>query len=177
MKTHQITGSQLRGMIKEALEESLEEFSLDDERMELARLGHRRSPAQNRRYKALLEAKLGQLNEFSITGLGKQILGLFQSGKGKQLAGKINEETLVQILPLIAALIVQSGSTFDGFMNTLKGKKQALEELIKTEEEKKAKAAPEAKPTGPQTESGKQEGAVFSSGTLEESRRRLLRRR
>jgi hypothetical protein len=161
MKTHQITGSQLRGMIKEALEESLEEFSLDDERMELARLGHSRTPEQNRRYKALLEAKLGYMKEVSITGIGKQILGLFQSGKGKQLAGKIDEDTLVKnILPLIAALIVQSGSTFDDFMSTLKGKKQALEGLIKAEEEKKAKAAPGA--PGVKTGSGAQEAAVLN---------------
>ena len=94
MPTHKITPSQLRGMIKEALEESLEEISLDDERMELARLGLSRTPEQNRRYKELLEAKLGYMNEGimdTLSSAGKALGKLLGKGKGAGILGKISD--------------------------------------------------------------------------------------
>lgn len=194
MKTHKITGLQLRGMIKEALEESVDEIRLDDERMELARLGHRRSPAQNRRYKALLEAKLGYMKEdvnLSAAAKSQAKAGdTTASDVATKKTAKLGPDGIAKaLIPVIGGIMVEKlkedpslkkdeqklKSLIGGVVAKLRSQ---VDSILKHTLEKSSEAgAPEAKPTGPQTESGKQEGAGFPSGTLEESRRRLLRRR
>lgn len=183
MKTHQITGSQLRGMIKEALEESLEEFSLDDERMELARLGHRRSPAQNRRYKALLEAKLGYMKEEletpelrTTSAAGKLGAKVEKSSGVSGLVDnlKTDADAAAAITGMIEDIVSKKKpgekTTVQGIINKVVGQKSTLQKIEKAAKETPKAAAPGA--PGVKTGSGAQEAALFN-----ESRRRLLRRR
>jgi hypothetical protein len=63
MKTHKITGPQLRGMIKEALEESVVEIQLDEQIAALRAKGGRRSLQETKRYRKLLEMKMEMVDE------------------------------------------------------------------------------------------------------------------
>ncbi len=91
MKTRKITESQLREMIKESLEESIVEIGEDDERSKLSRLGSKRTPEQNRKYKQLLESKLRRLHE----DLGQQqVPGSATAEEGAMLKG---EKRIVEV--------------------------------------------------------------------------------
>jgi hypothetical protein len=58
MKKHVITTTQLRGMIKEALEESMQEIALDEQITALRAKGSRRSLQETKRYRKLLEMRM-----------------------------------------------------------------------------------------------------------------------
>lgn len=62
MKSRMITESQLRGMIREALNESIQEIALENKINSLRAKGSRRSLQETRRYRKLLEMKLALEN-------------------------------------------------------------------------------------------------------------------
>lgn len=145
MPTHKITPSQLRGMIKEALEESLEEISLDDERMELARLGLSRTPEQNRRYKELLEAKLGYMNE-ALTGSQSAKIG---KAFGKVAAIAVNDQKAAEVAAEALRAIIEADEKdkldVDKIINKLKPMLQTMKKEAKT---KRSEGAKEKTPGG-----------------------------
>ena len=63
MKKHVITTTQLRGMIKEALEESMQEIALDEQIAALKAKGSRRSLQETKQYRRLLEMKMEGIDE------------------------------------------------------------------------------------------------------------------
>ena len=132
MKTRKITESQLREMIKESLEESIVEIGEDDERSKLSRLGSRRTPEQNRKYKQLLESKLRRLHE----DLGQQqVLPGFGSAtaeEGAKLKGekqKIEVDDIIKLLKVRLTKLyaledkLEAGQTFAVKMSSPLGKK------------------------------------------------------
>jgi len=74
MKPRLITESQLRSMIKEALEESLQEIAVDEKINLLRAKSSKRSLQENKQYRKLLEIKLEMMNE----GLGDWFSGAKQ---------------------------------------------------------------------------------------------------
>lgn len=68
MKTQKITGSQLRGMIKEALEESVVEIALDEQISALKVKGSKRTLKESKKYHKLLEAKIAFMKELASGG-------------------------------------------------------------------------------------------------------------
>lgn len=87
MTNRKVTSTQLRGMIKEALEESLIEIKLDEQIAVLKRKGSRRNLQETKRYRTLLEMKLDimtggtqSVNENMLSRLGAK-LGFFKDEK------------------------------------------------------------------------------------------------
>lgn len=74
MKTQKITGSQLRGMIKEALEESVVEIALDEQIAALKVKGSKRTLQESKKYHKLLEAKIAFMKELASGGEEKSAL-------------------------------------------------------------------------------------------------------
>lgn len=74
MKTQKITGSQLRGMIKEALEESVVEIALDEQISALKVKGSKRTLKESKKYHKLLEAKIAFMKELASGGEEKSAL-------------------------------------------------------------------------------------------------------
>ena len=68
MTIHKITPTQLRGLIKEALEESVQEIAVDEKIAVLKAKGSRRSLQESKQYRKLLEFRMGGM-------VGMQALG------------------------------------------------------------------------------------------------------
>jgi len=66
MKKHVITTTQLRGMIKEALEESMQEIALDEQIAALKAKGSKRTLQETKQYRKLLEMKLETMDELAM---------------------------------------------------------------------------------------------------------------
>jgi hypothetical protein len=131
MKTRKITESQLREMIKESLEESIVEIGEDDERSKLSRLGSRRTPEQNRKYKQLLESKLRRLHE----DLGQQqVLPGFGSAtaeEGKMLqGGGAKEPKLGTALAKKFGRALETNSKLQAMLDGAKNPKEIVEMII-----------------------------------------------
>ena len=67
MKNHVITTTQLRGMIKEALEESMQEIAIDEQITALRAKGSRRSLQETKQYRRLLEMKMEGMDEEQLS--------------------------------------------------------------------------------------------------------------
>jgi hypothetical protein len=68
MTIHKITPTQLRGLIKEALEESVQEIAVDEQIAALKAKGSRRNLQESKQYRKLLEFRMGGM-------VGMQALG------------------------------------------------------------------------------------------------------
>ncbi len=66
MKNHVLTTTQLRGMIKEALEESIEEIALDEQIDALRAKGSKRTLQETKQYRRLLEMKMEGMDEVAM---------------------------------------------------------------------------------------------------------------
>jgi hypothetical protein len=66
MKKHVITTTQLRGMIKEALEESMQEIALDEQIAALKAKGSKRTLQETKQYRKLLEMKMEAMDELAM---------------------------------------------------------------------------------------------------------------
>jgi hypothetical protein len=66
MKKHVITTTQLRGMIKEALEESMQEIALDEQIAALKAKGSKRTLQETKQYRRLLEMKMEGMDELAM---------------------------------------------------------------------------------------------------------------
>jgi hypothetical protein len=126
MTTRTITPTQLRGMIKEALEESVVELQLDEQIEALKAKGTRRNLQENKRYRRLLEAKMEMLSEdekeddFAFKGKAAFIAKKF--GEGTPL-GKAMEDAasqpVVQRVQLLADIAEALGFDTTGEMSKL----------------------------------------------------------
>lgn len=67
MKKHVITTTQLRGMIKEALEESMQEIALDEQITALRAKGSKRTLQETKQYRRLLEMKMEVMDEEQLS--------------------------------------------------------------------------------------------------------------
>ena len=100
MTTRTITTTQLRGMIKEALEESVQEIAVDEQIAALKAKGGRRSLQETKQYRKLLEFKMGGLTELSALrdeeGVNPELLGLPLTGSGRQERKALEGEEVTQ---------------------------------------------------------------------------------
>lgn len=89
MTIHKITPTQLRGLIKEALEESVQEIAVDEKIAALKAKGSRRSLQESKQYRKLLEFRMGGM-------VGMQALGGPKTEVGEEeesvLLGREEEE-------------------------------------------------------------------------------------
>jgi hypothetical protein len=184
MATHKITGSELRGLIKEALDETAEEIVIDDERARLASLGYRRTPAQDRRYAALLEAKLHYTNEaFGVGGIAKAFGSLFKRGAGakatEKAAGMSKDKIAAALVPAVVEILSQqSGDDAVAVADVLSVLKNKAGDIQKQVDAKKPKAGKEKEEKAkiPGFGSATEDEAKLLGKKVDESRR-LIRRR
>ena len=176
MKTRTITTTQLRGMIKEALEESLTEISLDEQIAALKAKGSKRTLQETKQYRRLLEDKMEMVRADMEGGEGTAEVGDLRADVEKALAAaeksplfqkrleKVDQP--LEMAELLSAMAVKfAGSESDAVK--LLGKARAFigqhtveaAESVDEAEEK----APEEMPGG------------FQKGLVE--RRRVIRRR
>lgn len=186
MATHKITGSELRGLIKEALDETVEEILIDDERARLASLGYRRTPAQDRRYAALLEAKLAYTNEiFGVGGIAKAFGSLFKKGSAakatEKAAGMPKDKIAAALVPAVVQILGQQEGDDKLKVSDILGvlKNKAGDIQIQVDAARKGKGGKEKeKPVVPGFESAtKAEKNLRGFGGMVTENRRLIRRR
>jgi hypothetical protein len=179
MTTRKITGSQLRGMIREALEESVVEIQLDEQIAALKAKGGRRSLQETKRYRKLLEMKMEMVDEGEQLSLGlpePEDKGTELKGKAKFIAAKFGEGT-----PLGKALEDASKQSVSQRVELLSNIAEALSLDDTPGEISKVVAALKSALTAHKEEASKKQSGEAEkealSGQLEESRRRLIRRR
>ena len=188
MKKHVITTTQLRGMIKEALEESMQEIALDEQIAALKAKGSKRTLQETKQYRRLLEMKMEGIDELSMgdeSGMEseeprselktsradvKNVLKALKTPFLQRRLGKIDSDR--ERMELLSAFI----------LDLTEGDEEASEKMLMrarswlsqhTQEVEKGEPGAEEPLAG--SEVGRAEGKMLNR-TMDESRRRLIRR-
>jgi hypothetical protein len=189
MKKHVITTTQLRGMIKEALEESMQEIALDEQITALRAKGSKRTLQETKQYRRLLEMKMEGIDELSMgdeSGMEseeprselktsradvKNVLKALKTPFLQRRLGKIDSDR--ERMELLSAFI----------LDLTEGDEEASEKMLMrarswlsqhTQEVEKGEPGAEEPLAG--SEVGRAEGKMLNRTPMDESRRRLVRR-
>ncbi len=190
MKKHVITTTQLRGMIKEALEESIAEITLDEQIATLKAKGSKRTLQETKQYRRLLEMKMEGIDEeqLSLPGMEGEVISelppdvlrrdvenvldaLAKSPLLQRRLGKIDQP--LEMHQLLAALALDMvGGNKEDAKKMLMLARGTLDR--RAEEVEKGEPGAEEPLAG--SEVGRAEGKMLNRTPMDESRRRLVRR-
>jgi hypothetical protein len=198
MTTRTITTTQLRGMIKEALEESVQEIAVDEQIAALKAKGGRRNLQENKQYRKLLEFKMGGLTELSALrdeeGVNPELLGFKDVGEveGATLSGDSEPKFRVAVDKALQALA--KARTVSSRMEDVDTKQEIVDFIIALTHQLMQSADDPAQTMGgrkmlmfaankydnmyPESKSSESsDNRQLSLPVIGESRRRFLRRR